>query len=232
MKFKPSPQFTEFNVALIAERMNANLVNETILRKQGIIEASDVAIPTSTLLSPFHSRLNFENGLSIIADPTSLTISQLTSASLTPEENRCPRIAEDFINTINFQTENPNFNSIGIFFKATIDYPQECPATRPMVRFFADCADWARFGTELPEFRVQVLYRSKPINKIIRVDIEGVQNSEGNALTGELYHANFRHEIPTDNPALTATVISEILGTWEDDLSEFSELISRYCAMK
>lgn len=213
-------KYIEFGVSIHAEDVDTKLVNETVLRQADIIEDTDETEPDATLLTPVHSRLEFKNGLKIVASRTQLLFT-LKGEFSESSENRCPQLAMNFVDKKHLRIP---FNSVSTKFKAVIPYSAAEPKNTSTARFFANDGTWFILNGSLPELSFKATYRRNHTTKTLGVGV--ATKVDANSTTAELYEMNFHRELLMSSLDLKYTCLIESLMKSGQDCQEFRNLIS------
>lgn len=215
-------KFIEFGVLIRAQEVDTKLVNETLLRRSKIIQESDVAKLSSTIVTPIHSSIEFENGLEIAADKGRMRFTQYGEFTA-GHENRCPQLAMDFVENLSLRIPIVSLSTI---FKAVIPSTVGDLKSTTTTRFFKDDATWSIWKETLPQLGFKAIYERK--NLTTTLEVGTATKSDDEATTGEIYEVNFHRDLPMSSLELKYSSMMDILIAWEADLVEFISFISNF----
>lgn len=222
MTFPESLQFIEFGVLIRAEKVDTKLINETTLRRSKIIQDGDETELNSTVITPVHSRIEFRNGLEIVADQRRLQFTQ-QGEGFASDENRCPSLTISFLT--NLQVRIP-FHSVSTRFKAFIPDSGDNDNSSSTARFFADRASWSCWHGVLPTLNFNAIYQKEDTTTTLRVGT--AMKGDDESTTGEMYEIDFNRELNMRDLDLKYERLMNILSGWDKDLEEFGDLVSNY----
>ena len=219
-KSDESVNLGEVAVVLVAQSNNPSIINPDFLRHNEIVNA-DLALQGDPITSPLFSQVTFERGIVVNALPDRVSFQQ-TGDFLTTEDILCPEIAKRYVEKV----PHVPYSAIGINPKCYRYSSAEVP--EKVSNILIKSEDMS-FKDVTPEVHLKTIYQYD--TKKIALDIAEATMEKNN--TPEvpiiLFQANIHRDIPsTMNQQDRIKTISDILASWENDLSDFDALVKKF----
>ncbi len=209
------------SVVLVADGIDPSAINPDMLRHAGIVP-SDLEIKESPFSTPAHSQIIYENNVAVVAEPRRFFVVQ-HGEPLDRNECMAPGIAKCFLE----KASHLGYKSIGINPKGFMLL--EGGTSSSMLNVLHGKGDWLSFKDESPEIGLKILYRYE--GRTINMDVSFATKEEerSDAASGLFFEANIHRsvsEIPKQSKRIER--LSEILSDWEQDVSDFCTLASKF----
>lgn len=209
------------SVVLIAEGIDPSAINPDMLRHAEIVP-SDLQTDGAPFSTPIQSHITYEDNVTVVAEPRRFFVVQ-HGDPLDRGECMAPGIAQRFLEKMS----HLGYRSVGINPKGFLLLEDGTPDS--MLRVLHEKGDWLSFKDESPEIGLQAMYRYE--GRTINMDVRFAQKEEegSNALSGLFFDANIHRnvsKIPKQSKRLSQ--LSEILADWEQDVTDFCKLASKF----
>ena len=209
------------SVVLVADGIDPSAINPDMLRHAGIVP-SDLEIKESPFSTPAHSQIIYENNVAVVAEPRRFFVMQ-HGEPLDRSECIAPGIAKHFLEKV----PHLGYKSLGINPKGFMPLEDGTPSS--MLNVLQGNGDWLSFKDESPEIGLKILYRYE--GRTINMDVSFATKEEerGDASSGLLFEANIHRsvsEIPKQSKRIER--LSKLLSGWEQDVSDFCTLASKF----
>ena len=211
--------YVEFGVVIVAESIDPNSINELLLRHHSVINDAD-EVSQDPILTPVFAQIGFNNGITITCDGTRLLVVQKVK-SADAEGNRCPEIALKYLG----YAAIPKITAIGINFKSVLQGRE-----MRVSQFFRRDAEWAKFGSVVPDVQFKAIYRDG--DRRINLDVGRAVKRDEPEFEGILRAGNIHRDINTDTQKVGIAPVIQIIDDWHSDLDDFNEIITRLQELK
>ncbi len=219
-KSDESVNLGEVAVVLVAQSNNPSIINPDFLHNNKIVN-SDLSLKGDPITSPLFSQVTFERGIVVQALPDRV-IFQQTGDSLATEDILCPDIAKRYVE----QVPHVPYSAIGINPKCYRYLSDELP--EKISNILIKSEDLA-FKDVKPEVHLKTIYQYE--KRMIVLEIIEARKQKNNEPESPiiLFQANIHRDIPSavDQQDRIKT-ISDILASWENDLSDFDALVKKF----
>lgn len=209
-----------FSVVLVANSNNPSILNPDFLRYNDIVEPS-LRVEGTPITTPAFSQVTFEGGLSVKADPNRVMFEQVGD-SLATENVICPEMANRYLQKV----PHVPYSAVGInpkgFRVSSTAVPEKVSAA------LLDKGAWLSFKDVQPDIHLKTIYKFEKRTIVLDVVEAKKQAKNGVEPLGILFQANIHRDISVTNQQNRITVVSNILASWKDDLSDFNALAAKF----
>ena len=213
----------EISVVIVAQDLTPTMMSLDFLKFSGII-SKDWELSQQPVLNPNLAQLNFTNGVSINAQPRSVSISE--SLSNKPAENLVfHTVASKYIEKL------PHAEDVGFSLspKILLPFPDSPSSARQYITgTLLGSGSWKRIGKTPVQAGVNLMYHLDRCQMAISVSEAHLRKSS-EQITAILFSGNFNYSVNSDSnfPESRMTQISNFLNNWKTDLEEFREIINQ-----
>ena len=209
------------SVVLVADGIDPSSINPDMLRHTEIVPP-DLEIKEPPFSTPAHSQIIYENDVAVVAEPRRFFVAQHGEPL---DRSKCiaPGVARRFLEKV----PHLGYRSLGINPKGFMLL--EGGTSRSMLNVLHEKGDWLSFKDESPEIGLKIVYRYE--GRIINMDVSFAKKEEegGDASSGLFFEANIHRgvsNIPKQSERIAR--LSEILSDWEQDVTDFCKLVSKF----
>lgn len=210
---EPCLNVVEFSVVIVATSHNPTILNADFLRHNGIV-GERWQPGEDRLTSPMLSRVPFNGGLVVQADPMRVKFEQsgdaLDAASLV-----CASAAKGYLRTV----PHVPYIAIGMNVKCVL---RNLPLHR-VSEVLKSCEDWTTFQSVVPKFEIKATYEMTA--KSITLDVQELV--EGADLSA-VCRANVHRQVEEENQQMRLNFMLSALDAWETDLADVRALAQQY----
>lgn len=203
----------EFSVVIVAQSHNPSILNADFLHHNGIVGEHWKPLE-DCLTSPMLSRVAFNDGLVVQADPLRVTFEQSGDA-LAADALMCAPAARDYLKTV------PHVRYIAIGMNAK--YVLRNLSLHRVSETLKSSGSWTTFQSVVPKFELKAIYEMRDK----RVTL-GVQEHSDKAEPIATCSANIHREIDEPNQQKRLNSMLSALDSWKDDLADFRTLVKQY----
>ena len=213
----------EISVVIVAQDLTPTMMSLDFLKFSGII-SKEWELSQQPVLNPNLAQLNFTNGVSINAQPRSVTISE-SLGNKAAENLVFHTVASKYIEKL------PYAEYIGFGFnpKILLPFPNSPSSARQYITStLLGSGSWKRIGTVPVQAGVNLVYQLDRCQMNISVSEAQLRKST-EQITALLFSGNFNYSVnPDPNSSETKmTQIVNFLNNWKTDLEEFREIINQ-----
>ena len=213
----------EISVVIVAQDLTPTMMSLDFLKFSGII-SKEWELSQQPVLNPNLAQLNFTNGISINAQPRSVTISE--SLSNKAAENLVfHTVASKYIEKLPYA----EYMAFGLNPKILLPFPNSPSSARQYIAStLLGSGSWKKIGTVPVQAGVNLLYHLDRCQMSISVS-EAQLRKSSEQVTAILFSGNFNYSInPDANSSETRMMqVVNFLNNWKTDLEEFREIINQ-----
>lgn len=217
----------EVAIVIAAQDLTPTMMSQDFLKFSGIIP-KDWELSQQPLLNPANAQLHYTNGVSIAAQPRTITFSEALSNKQL-EEIAIPEI------TIKYIEKLPHAEYLGMSFspKILIPFPQNPGAVRQYITDrLLGTGTWKNIGKAPVQAGINLMYLLEHCQLSINIAEARLQQPQQPPIAALLFSGSFNYNISQDAIAeARVNQIKEGLSFWQSDLNNFRDLvINRFLA--
>lgn len=205
----------EFSVVIVAQSHNPSILNADFLHNNGIV-GEKWQPRENCLTSPMLSRVAFNDGLVVQADPLRVTIEQSGDA-LTKEALVCASAAKGYLKTV------PHVRYIAVGVNSTCIL-RNIPLCR-VSDALRSGGDWMTFESVVPKFEFKATYEMEGRKATL-----DVQDSSDESEPVAIFRVNIHREVDEPNQQMRLNSMLSALDFWENDLALSRTLVEQYAS--
>ncbi|MYD60044.1 MAG: hypothetical protein F4W91_03290 [Gemmatimonadetes bacterium] len=210
----------EIAVVLVAQSNNPSIINPDFLRHNEIVNA-DLALQGDPITSPLFSQVTFERGIVVNALPDRVSFQQ-TGDSLASGDILCPEIAKRYVEKV----PHVPYSAIGVNPKG---YRYLFDEVKEKVSNILIKSAELSFRDVTPEVHLKTIYQYDTRKIVLDIAEATMKKNNESEIPIILFQANIHRDLPsTMEQQNRIKTISDILTSWEDDLSDFNALIKKF----
>ncbi|GFE68810.1 hypothetical protein [Chroococcus sp. FPU101] len=220
---RPESQLREIQdaaIGLAAKNLNPTILSVEFLKYSGIIPA-DWELSAQPVMNPNFAQINFQNGVSIVAQPRTITFTAILNHP-NLKDFKLPDIASNFIEKL----PHAEYQGVGITTRSIIPFPSSPDAARQYItRTLLSPGPWQDFGLNPVQAGINYLYQLDRCQFNLNINEAKVQLPDQRALPAVLFAGNFNYTIETENEVERLALLKSALNQWDNDLRTFSEIV-------
>ncbi len=210
-------QISGFSVVVLAQANNPTIINPDFLHYNGIVD-KDRQLDGPAISTPAFSQVMFQGGLIIKADPDRVVFEQ-SGTSLEVPDIVCVDAARGYIKTV----PHVPYRAVGLNPKAYVVRGNSMQGG--VSEGLVSKGTWMAFNAVTPTFALKATYEFHEKRMTFDVSEGKVNEVEGEAIA-MIYQSNIHRDITETNQQLRISSVLSILDSWENDLSDFRELVT------
>lgn len=213
-------EIQELSMAITAKSLNPAMLTVDFLKYSGIVP-SDWELNGQPVLNPNYAQVNFQNGISIVAQPRMITFVEIINSpdSLTLKLPEIVGLYADKLPLAEYQALN-------IAPKSIIPLPSSPDAAKKYItETLLAPGSWQNFGQAPLQASLNLLYQLETCQLSVAINEAKLQLPDGKILAAVLFAGNFNYNLPETGDRLNP--LKQYLGQWQKDLEIFRELVTQ-----
>ena len=213
----------EISVVIVAQDLTPTMMSLDFLRFSGIIP-KEWELSQQPVLNPNVAQLKFTNGVSINAQPRTITISE-TLSNKQAENLVFHTVASKYIEKL----PHAEYMGFSLSPKILLPFPDSPQSARQYITStLLGSGSWKRIGTVPVQAGINLMYYLDRCQMTISVS-EAQLRKSSEQVAAILFSGNFNYSVNPDlNDSETKmTQIVNFLNNWKTDLEEFREIINQ-----
>ena len=211
----------EISIVIVAQDLTPTMMSQDFLKFSGIIP-KEWELSQQPVLNPNYAQLNFNNDISITAQPRTITISEsLVNKNLS--NIQAPQIVENYIGKL------PHAEYVGMSFspKVLVPFPNEPDRVRQYITgTLLSSGAWKEIGNDPVQAGVNLMYSLDRCQLTISVSEARLQQPQKPPIVAILFSGNFNYTmIQGETAEQKLARLTKILNYWHTDLQTFRELV-------
>lgn len=216
----PMREIQELAIGISAKNLNPTLLSEDFLKSSGIIPM-DWDLARQPVFSPNLSQVTFKNGVSIAAQPRTVTFVQSIGAQ-SLDELKVPDLASQYVQKL----PNAEYQTLSVSPKSLIPFPGSPDEARKyLTSTFLAPGPWQEFGKAPLQAGINLLYQLDRCQFSLNVNEAKIELPDRTAISGLLFAGNFNYRIAANSPQEQLAQLDSALGSWRSDLASFQEIV-------
>jgi hypothetical protein len=211
----------EMGIVIVAQDLTPTMMSQDFLKFSGIIP-KDWELSQQPVLNPAAAQLHYTNGVSIVAQPRTITFSEALNNK--PLEDIA--IAET---VVKYLEKLPHADYLGMSFnpKILVPFPQNPDAVSQYIvgRLLSEGA-WKNIGKTPVQAGINLMYLLDHCQLTINVAEARLQQSQHSPIAALLFSGSFNYNISSDLTAeAKVNQLKQGLSFWQADLSNFRDIV-------
>ncbi len=221
-------EIEELAIGLVAKNLNPAMLTVDFLKFSGIVP-NEWEINGQPVLSPNYSQVTFQNGISIVAQPRSVTFVEV----LGDPNNQNIRLT-DIVKTYVDKLPLAEYQTLNLAPKSIIPLPGgEDAARKYMTNSLLSPGPWQDFGQGLVQAGLNLTYQLDGCQLNVGINEARLQLPDRLPIPALLFAGSFNYELEENSPVSLVEQIKNKLGHLTDNLQTFRELVKeRFLAQK
>lgn len=212
----------EVAIVITAKSLTPTMMSQEFLKSSGIIPQS-WELAQQPVLNPNLAQLTFQNGVSIVAQPGTLTLSEsLGSKTLT--EVSIAQIAGQYVTKL----PHAEYQGFSLNPKIIVPIPDNPAAIgRYFTQSLLNQGSWQDIGRGLMQANINLLYQLEKCQLSVSISQATLQAPQQNPLFAVLFSGNFNYNVASSNQKHTINQLIPAIQSWHMDFRTFREIVSQ-----
>ncbi len=227
----------EIAVTIAAQNLTPTILSQDFLKFSGIIP-QDWELAQQPVLNPALAQLAFQNGITIVAQPGTISISESVGNKML-KELQVPQIATKYVEKL------PHAEYVGLSNspKIIVPFPGHPEAViQYMTQNLLARGSWQEIGTGILQAGINLVYLLDRCQLNITVNQVKLQQSQPSRESPEipkgmaysnpyiaalLFSGNFNYNIATDDLQQPLSKLIQAINYWQTDFNAFREIVTQ-----
>lgn len=210
----------ELAIVVSVKTQNPTILNEDFLKQTGIIP-SDWKLAREPIYTDRVAQIVFENGFSIAAQPDRVMFLEAVGdkdlATISAGE-----VAQKYVATLKLA----DYQAVGINFRSYVAQESPEAASEYINGELLAAGSWQQYGTGTMRASLNLVYNLSDRQLNLSINEASIQFPEQPATPVVLFAGNFSYDASQTPADDKAAKIAELIGNWQQDLNEYTALIS------
>jgi hypothetical protein len=210
----------ELAIVVSVKTQNPTILNEDFLKQTGIIP-SDWKLAREPVYTDRVAQIVFENGFSIAAQPDRVMFLEAVGdkdlATISAGE-----VAQKYVATLKLA----DYQAVGINFRSYVAHHSPEAASEYINTQLLESGSWQQYGTGTVRASLNLVYDLSERQLNLSINEASIQFPEQPATPVVLFAGNFSYDASATPADDKATEIAKVIGNWNQDLIEYTALIS------
>lgn len=213
----------ELAIVIAAKNHNPTILTPDFLKYSGIVPA-EWELARSPLLTSQVAQVAFTNGISIVAQPGTVTFSEALEAKST-EDVKIQEIARKYVQTL----PHVDYQAVGINPRSflTFEDEEEDAARQYITSTLLSPGAWQELGTASMTAALNLVYPLEGRQLNLVVNEVRLQLPEQQPIPAVLFSGNFSYYMAGNTESERLTHLFQLLENWLTDLETYRELVNQ-----
>jgi hypothetical protein len=217
----------EMAIVLAVQEFDPTLITIDFLKQTGLIPAAWEVVG-EPIRSFQGSQINFQQGVSIIAEPQRISFAELV-ANKSPDTLDVPKLASGFARLLG----NLEFVGAGLNFRGYVEFEGTVNGSTPardfMFKNLLAPGDWQSLGTAPAQAGINLGYTFDRRRLNLTINDGILQIPEQPPIAIVLFSGNFDYDLERSiSPQARTNQVGQIVASWHQDLALYQDVVSRF----
>ncbi|MGK7881006.1 MAG: hypothetical protein AB4060_13030 [Crocosphaera sp.] len=215
-------EIQEIAIAISAKNLNPTMLSQEFLKQTGIVP-NEWELGKQPVLGQNMSQVTFQNGVSIVAQPRTITFME-SLANKKPDELNIPSVAAQYVEKL----ANTEYQGLSITPKSLIPFPGNNQGARNFItQNLLSPGDWQNYGNAPLQAGLNLLYQLDRCQFSLSINEAKIQMPDKSAMPALLFAGNFNYNLATVNPGEVTAKLKQAINDWQNDLTAFQEIVNQ-----
>ena len=212
----------EVAIIITAKNLTPTMMSQEFLKSSGIIPQR-WELAQQPVLNPNIAQLTFQNGVSIVAQPGSINLSEsLGGKNLT--EVSIAQIAGQYVTKL----PHAEYQGFSLNPKIIAPIPENPAAIRNyFTQTLLNQGSWQDIGRGLIQANINLLYQLEKCQLSVSISQATLQAPQQNPLFAVLFSGNFNYNLVANNQQQKIERLIQAIQSWHIDFKTFRSIVSQ-----
>ncbi|BAQ62839.1 hypothetical protein GM3708_3245 [Geminocystis sp. NIES-3708] len=216
----PLTDIEELTISFVIKNLNPTLLSYDFLNMSGIVP-SDWELAKQPITNQRGSQVSFKNGVNIIAQPNSVSFIEGLGAKEV-KDLQFANIAKKYVDKMS----NAEYQGVSISPKIIVPFSQDEEGGKNFINdTLLNKGLWRDFENVTPQASLNLFYELNDRQLALNINPAKLQQSNDISISAVLFAGNFNYNLSNLVGENRLNKITQIIGTWSQDLQTFRELI-------
>lgn len=215
-------EIQEIAIAISAKNLNPTMLSQEFLKQTGIVP-NEWELSKQPVLGPNLSQVTFQNGVSIVAQPRTITFMEAIGSKKITELN-IPNIARQYVAKL----PNAEYQGLSISPKSLVPFPGSQDGARNYItRTLLAPGPWQDYGNAPLQAGLNLLYQLDRCQLSLSINEAKIAMPDKSTIPALLFAGNFNYNTANNSPQERVTQLTKSIDDWETDLKAFQEIVNQ-----
>ncbi len=215
-------EIQELAIAISAKNLNPTMLSQEFLKQTGIVP-SDWELGKKPVLGQNLSQVTFQNGVSIVAQPRTITFMEALGRKK-PDELNIPNLARQYVGKL----ANAEYQGLSITPKSLVPFPGNNEGARNFItKTLLSPGAWQEYGKAPVKAGLNLLYQLDRCQFSLSINEAKIQMPDKSAIPALLFAGNFNYNLVSKNTQEVMGKLQQGIDDWQSDLSAFQEVVNQ-----
>ena len=215
-------EIQELAIAISAKSLNPTMLSQEFLKQTGIVP-SDWELGKQPVLGQNLSQVTFQNGVSIVAQPRTITFME-SLGTKKPSELNIPNVARQYVEKLS----NAEYQGLSITPKSLVPFPGNNEGARNFItKTLLSPGAWQEYGNAPVQAGLNLLYQLDRCQFSLSINEAKIQMPDKSAIPALLFAGNFNYNLGAENPQDMMSKLQQGINDWQNDLNAFQEVVNQ-----
>ena len=215
----PIDEMQEITITVAAKNMTPTMLSEDFLKFSGIIP-TNWELVKQPIMNPNYAQLTFQNGLTMVAQPGSLTFTEPIRAN---QELQAPQVARQYV----LKLPHADYQALNLTPKILVPLPGDPEAARNYIaeKLLAP-GPWQEVDRVPVRAGISLMYPLERCQLTLNINEARIQPPNQEAIPALLFAGNFGYQVAEEDPE-RLTQLEQQLEQWQTDWQMFKDIVNQ-----
>lgn len=211
----------EIGIIVAAKNLTPTMVSQDFLKFSGIIP-QNWELAQEPILNPTFAQLNFQNGIGIIAQPRTITVSEGVTGKVF-NEIQSPLVIRKYIEKL----PHAEYQALSFSSKIIVPFANHGEAAyKYITKTLLAPGSWQEVGKGLIQAGLNLVYQLERCQLTLSISEARLQQPQQEPVFALLFAGSFNYNTASDNPQQRLDRLAQGLNFWQTDLQTFREIVN------
>ncbi|ELR97418.1 hypothetical protein [Gloeocapsa sp. PCC 73106] len=219
----PNEDIEEIGFALVGNNLNPMMLTYEFLTSSGIVPR-DWELSKQPVTSQRMSQINFQNGLSIVAQPGTVNFVE-GIAGKKVQDIKGANLVLEYVDKL----PHAEYQRLGINPKIIVPLSDTDPNAGKtfIVDVLLGSGSWKNFGQGPLQAGINLSYQLEQGVLNLSINEAKIQLPNKLTISSLLFSGNFNYELSSDDDQSKITLLKQQLNLWQENLTTFREIVKQ-----
>lgn len=211
----------QLGMSLAAKNLNPTVLNPDFIKYSGIIPR-DWEIKQNSVFNSGMVQINFQNGVSIVAQPENISFVETIATKTDLEQPKLVNLVNQFVQRL----PQAEYLAVSTSPKAVVPVDDQELAKKYITQILLANGSWQNFGQGLVQAGINLLYQLERCQLALSINEARLkQPNKPESIAALLFSGNFNYPLPSELFDVRLTQIADAINYWQQDIEIFQQLV-------
>lgn len=215
-------EMEEITLSISAKNLNPSMLNLDFLKMTGIIPG-DWELMAQPLVSDRISQISFKNGISILAQPGSISFREIVDIR-GKKQSVAPEVASRYVEKL----PHAEYQVLNISPRIVLPVPKPKDGARKYItETLLAPGPWLNFGKTPVQAGINLFYELDGCQLSMTINEANLQqrNQSQGGISAVMFSGSFSYNVANENEQTRLNQLAERLQNWKKDVDTFREIV-------